>query len=128
EPEEGVAFPGELELARGMFRAAAVDHLAVLLELLASHAVEPLVLALEQVFRVASTDLLDQRGLRPGMLRLGGAHAVVVTATESPPRGLEALRDGRGPLGRVDTRGLGRLEHLLAVLVHAHHEMERPAG
>src|SRR5690606_2309018 len=73
-------------------------------------------------------DPLQQCGYGTRVARLGGAHPVVVTATETAPGRLESLRDLVGPPGRIDARRLGGLEHLLAMLVHSHQEMDRLAA
>src|SRR5207245_10243596 len=60
QPEEVVALLGRDELEGGMLDAVPVDDLRAGLELLAPGAVQPLVLRLEQIRRMALLDALEQ--------------------------------------------------------------------
>src|SRR5207249_9671999 len=71
----GLLHPDEIE--RRVFHAAPVDDLRLLLELLAAHAVQPLVLAREQVVGMPLADAVDERGDGLGVPRLGRADPVV---------------------------------------------------
>jgi hypothetical protein len=57
------------------------------------------------------------------MARLGRADEVVVADEQSPPHRIEAGGQVVDPLLRCDARRFCALQHLEAVLVHAHDEV-----
>src|SRR5438105_15881715 len=103
--------------------AMSVRDLRWRLELLATSAVEPLVLRHEQVVGAALLDALEQGDHAADVPGLGRANPVVVAALESPP----VVGERRGhpvyPRLRRHAATGGGLDHRLTVLVHPHQEM-----
>jgi len=132
--EDGVAIPAQAEeviplLGRdqvecGMLHAMPVNDLRTRLEFLAPGAVQPFVLRLEQIPRVALLDPLQQRRHRTAVPRLRGTNPVVVRAVEAAPVVGEAARHAVDPLLWADPSTRCRLNHRLAVLVHPHQEVD----
>src|SRR5437868_11043689 len=86
-----IALPGGDQLQRRMLDAAPIDDLALLLELLAAGAVQPLVLGDVQVVGTGALDPEQQLGDRAGVAGLGGADPVIVAAIQSAPELSKAI-------------------------------------
>src|SRR3954452_2321914 len=118
QPEEPIPLLHPLERARGMEHAFAIHDLGVLLERLAPHAVPALVRLLVEVRGIALEDALDERLHSRAMQGIGGADELIVRDAEATPhRGEVAGERVHEKLWR-DALRVGRLLHLLAVLVH----------
>ena len=107
-----------------MFDAVAVGDLAALLELLAPDAVEPLVLAQEQIVRVVLLNAREQLLHRPGVPRLSRSDPVVVTAVQPGPKVGKPFGHAVNPHLGLYPVVLGSLDHTLTVFVHSHEEMD----
>src|SRR4051812_18484697 len=103
-----------------MLDAVSVDDLTLLLELLATGAVESLVLRDVEIVGIKLLDPAQQLGDRASMARLGGADPIVVAALQPPPELLEAASHPIHPLLRPHLGASGSLQDGLAVLVHPH--------
>jgi hypothetical protein len=107
-----------------MLDAAPVDNLALLLEFLASGAVEPLVLRDVQIVRMKPLYPLQQLRHRAKVARFRGPNPVIVAAVEPSPKVGKAGCHAVNPVLRRDTGLGGSLQDRLAVLVHAHDEVD----
>src|SRR5579872_4613562 len=115
-----VAFLGGDQLQRRMFDATTIHDLGVLLELLASGAVETRVLGYEQIVGAALVDPLQKGDDAADMPALGGPNPVVVAAPQPPPVFGESGRHAVYPGLRADPPAGRGLDDRLAVLVHSH--------
>ena len=123
EPEEVVALFGGDELQRRMLDAMPVRDLRRLLELLASGAIQSLIVGDVQVVGTLLSNALQQRDDAAHVPRLGRADPVVVTALEPAPVVGERPRHAVDPVARRDVGARRRLNDRLAVLVHPHEKM-----
>src|SRR2546421_2582514 len=123
-----IPFFGGDERERRMLDTVTIRYLGRLLELLAAGAVHPLVVRDVQVIGAPLLDALEQRYDAADVARLGRADPIVVRAFERAPIVGERRRHAVHPFARADVRPRGRLDHGLAVLVHAHQEVHLVAA
>src|SRR5215207_9077284 len=107
-----------------MLDTAAIDDLAVLLELLATSAVQPLVFGHIQIGGVALLYAAQQLRNGAEVAWLRRPDPVIVAALEPGPEVGETGSHRVDPLLWLHSCFPSRLEHRLAVLVHAHKEVD----
>jgi hypothetical protein len=126
QPEEEILLADPLRFHRRVQRAAAVDEILLLLELLAADAVPALVNALVDV--AGFVEPLRELGDAGPVPRLGGADEVVERDVEVPPGGGELLLHPIAVGERLEPELDRFLEHVLRVLVVPHQEQRLEAA